>query len=89
MAKDIEVKVKYIPDTSALKNATSNMSKIDFKFGNGNVKKELVAPVQAAMKEVNKALASGADSNTLLKLFQQVGKEADAAKQKPLLCLVS
>lgn len=82
MAKDIEVKVKYIPDTSALKNATSNMSKIDFKFGNGNVKKELVAPVQAAMKEVNKALASGADSNTLLKLFQQVGKEADTAKTK-------
>ena len=55
-AKDIEVKVKYIPDTSALKSAMSGMSSIDFKAGNSNVKKELVAPVQAAMKEVNKAL---------------------------------
>ena len=81
-AKDIEVKVKYIPDTSALKSAMSGMSSIDFKTGNSNVKKELVAPVQAAMKEVNKALASGADSSTLLQLFQKVGKEADAAKTK-------
>lgn len=81
-AKDIEVKVKYIPDTSALKSAMNGMSGIDFKAGNSNVKKELVAPVQAAMKEVNKALASGADSSTLLQLFQKVGKEADAAKTK-------
>lgn len=81
-AKDIEVKVKYIPDTSALKSAMSGMSSIDFKTGNSNVKKELVAPVQAAMKEVNKALTSGADSATLLQLFQKVGKEADAAKTK-------
>ncbi len=81
-AKDIEVKVKYIPDTSALKSAMSGMSGIDFKAGNSNVKKELVAPVQAAMKEVNKALASGADSSTLLQLFKKVGKEADAAKTK-------
>ena len=81
-AKDIEVKVKYIPDTSALKSAMSGMSSIDFKTGNSNVKKELVAPVQAAMKEVNKALSSGADSSTLLQLFQKVGKEADAAKTK-------
>lgn len=81
-AKDIEVKVRYIPDTSALKSAMSGMSSIDLKAGNSNVKKELVAPVQAAMKEVNKALASGADSTTLLQLFQKVGKEADAAKTK-------
>lgn len=81
-AKDIEVKVKYIPDTSALKSALDNTQKIDFKIGGSNLKKELLSPVQNAMKEVNKALANGADSTTLLKLFKDVGAAADVAKNK-------
>lgn len=83
MAKrEVDIKVKYIPDTSALKSALSGAQKIDFKIGGSGLKKELLAPVQNAMKEVNKALASGADNKTLLKLFQDVGKAADLAKNK-------
>ena len=83
MAKrEVDIKVKYIPDTSALKSALSGAQKIDFKIGGSGLKKELLAPVQNAMKEVNKAIASGADNKTLLKLFQDVGKAADLAKNK-------
>lgn len=83
MAKrEVDIKVKYIPDTSALKSALSSAQKIDFKIGGSGLKKELLAPVQNAMREVNKALASGADNKTLLKLFQDVGKAADAARVK-------
>ena len=83
MAKrEVDIKVKYIPDTSALKSALSGAQKIDFKIGGSGLKKELLAPVQNAMKEVNKAIASGADNKTLLKLFQNIGKEADLAKNK-------
>lgn len=80
MAKEVDVKVRYIPDTSALKSALSGAQKVDFKISGGDVKKELLTPVQNAMREVNKALSSGADSKTLLKLFQDVGKAADTAK---------
>ena len=83
MAKrEVDIKVKYIPDTSALKSALSSAQKIDFKIGGSGLKKELLAPVQNAMREVNKAIASGADNKTLLKLFQDVGKAADLAKNK-------
>lgn len=82
MAKEVDVQVRYIPDTSALKNALSGTQNIDFKIGGSGLKKELLTPVQNAMKEVNKALASGADNKTLLKLFQDVGKAADSAKLK-------
>lgn len=83
MAKrEVNIKVKYIPDTSALKSALSGAQKIDFKIGGSGLKKELLAPVQNAMREVNKAIASGADNKTLLKLFQDVGKAADLAKNK-------
>ena len=83
MAKrEVDIKVKYIPDTSALKSALSGAQKIDFKIGGSGLKKELLAPVQNAMREVNKAIASGADNKTLLKLFQDVGKAADSAKLK-------
>lgn len=83
MAKrEVDIKVKYIPDTSALKSALSGAQKIDFKIGESGLKKELLAPVQNAMREVNKAIASGADNKTLLKLFQDVGKAADSAKLK-------
>lgn len=80
--REVDVKVKYIPDTSALKKALSGTQNIDFKIGGSGLKKELLTPVQNAMKEVNKALASGADNKTLVKLFQDVGKEADLAKNK-------
>lgn len=83
MAKrEVDIKVKYIPDTSALKSALSGAQKIDFKIGGSGLKKELLTPVQNAMREVNKAIASGADNKTLLKLFQDVGKAADSAKLK-------
>ena len=83
MAKrEVDIKVKYIPDTSALKSALSGAQKIDFKIGGSGLKKELLTPVQNAMREVNKAIASGADNKTLLKLFQDVGKAADLAKNK-------
>lgn len=82
MAKDIEVKVKYIPDTSALKNAMNGAQNIDFKVGGNGLKKELLSPVQNAMKEVNKAIASGANNKDLLKLFQNVDAEASKVQQK-------
>ena len=78
----VDIKVKYIPDTSALKSALDKAQKIDFKFNGGDVKKELLAPVQNAMKELNHALSSGADSSSLLKAFNNVGKAADEAKTK-------
>lgn len=83
MAKrKVDIKVRYIPDTSALKSALSSAQKIDFKIGGGDLKKELLAPVQNAMREVNRAISSGADSGTLLKLFRDVGTAADTAKTK-------
>lgn len=82
MAKDIEVKVKYIPDTSALKNVMNGAQNIDFKIGGNGLKKELLSPIQNAMKEVNKAMASGASNTDLLKLFKNVSIEADKVRQK-------
>lgn len=82
MAKDIEVKVKYIPDTSALKNAMNGVQNIDFKIGGNGLKKELLSPIQNAMKEVNKAMASGASNTDLLKLFKNVNTEADKVRQR-------
>lgn len=82
MAKDIEVKVKYIPDTSALKNVMNGAQNIDFKIGGNGLKKELLSPIQNAMKEVNKAMASGASNTDLLKLFKNVNIEADKVRQR-------
>lgn len=82
MAKDIEVKVKYIPDTSALKNVMNGAQNIDFKIGGNGLKKELLSPIQNAMKEVNKAMASGASNTDLLKLFKNVNTEADKVRQR-------
>ena len=83
MAKrEVDIKVRYIPDTSALKSALEGTQKINFKIGGGDLKKELLAPVQNAMREVNRAISSGADSSTLLKLFKDVGTAADTAKTK-------
>ena len=42
MAKEVDVKVRYIPDTSALKSALSGAQKVDFKISGGDVKKELL-----------------------------------------------
>lgn len=78
----VDVKVRYIPDTSALRTALEGTQKVDFKIGGGDVKKELLTPIQNAMREVNRALSSGADSKTLLKLFKDVGSAADVAKTK-------
>lgn len=82
MAKDIEVKVKYIPDTSALKSVMNGAQNIDFKIGGNGLKKELLSPIQNAMKEVNKAMASGASNTELLKLFKNVNIEADKVRQR-------
>ncbi len=83
MAKrEVDIKVRYIPDTSALKSALAGTQNIDFKIGGSGLKKELLTPVQNAMREINKAISSGADNQTLLKLFQDVGKAADNAKAK-------
>lgn len=78
----VNIKVKYIPDTSALKSALAGTQNIDFKIGGSGLKKELLTPVQNAMREINKAISSGADNQILLKLFQDVGKAADNAKAK-------
>ena len=80
--REVDVKVKYIPDTSALRGALSGAQNIEFKIGGAGLKKELTAPIQSAMREVNKAVASGADNKTLLKLFQNVNTEAEKVRQK-------
>ena len=83
MAKrEVDIKVKYIPDISALKSALSGAQNIDFKIGGSGLKKELLTPVQNAMREVNKAISSGADNKTLVKLFQNINTEVDKTRQK-------
>ena len=83
MAKrEVDIKVRYIPDISALKSALSGAQNIDFKIGGSGLKKELLTPVQNAMREVNKAISSGADNKTLVKLFQNINTEVDKTRQK-------
>ncbi len=82
-AKDtINIKVKYTPDTSAMKTAMSGFSGVNFGKIKGADLKKQIAPVQDAIKALNSAASSGADGSIIEKSLKNIDKAVAKSKQQ-------
>lgn len=75
---EINIKVKYTPDTSGLKNIKELQSP-EIKIGGKSTGKGIFDSYNAAVKELKKELAGGADPVNILKALKNIGSEAGKA----------
>lgn len=80
--RQVDVTVKYIPDVSELKGAMTSLQSVKFDINGKDAKNQIVRPVEEAMKEINKAISSGASSQDLVKLFERADAAAEGAQKQ-------
>ena len=76
---NINIRVKYIPDTTELRNI-KELKAPEIKIGGKNVGKNIFESYNAAVRDLNKEMSKGADASTMLKGFKNIEAEASKAK---------
>ena len=77
----IEMTIHYTPDLSDVKKEISELSKMNIVIDGKNMKKDLISPLQSSMKEINKAINEGADSKTILKMYESLNRQIEEARK--------
>lgn len=76
---NINIRVKYIPDTTELRNI-KELKAPEIKIGGKNVGKNIFESYNAAVRDLNKEMSKGANASTMLKGFKNIEAEASKAK---------
>lgn len=76
---NINIRVKYIPDTTELRNI-KELKAPEIKIGGKNVGKNIFESYNAAVRDLNREMSKGADASTMLKGFKKI--ESEAARTK-------
>ena len=75
----VNIRVKYIPDTSELRNI-KELKAPEIKIGGKNIGKNIFESYNAAVRELNKEMSKGANASTMSKGFKNIEAEASKAK---------
>lgn len=75
----VNIKVKYIPDTSALKNI-KEIRMPEIKVGGKDAGKGVFDSYNNAIRELNRELSKGTDASAITKAFKTVGEETTKVK---------
>lgn len=75
----VNIKVKYIPDTSALKNI-KEIRMPEIKIGGKDVGKGVFDSYNNAIRNLNRELSKGTDASAITKAFKIVGEETTKVK---------
>lgn len=75
----VNIKVKYIPDTSALKNI-KEIRMPEIKVGGKDAGKGVFDPYNNAIRDLNRELSKGTDASAITKAFKTVGEETTKVK---------
>ena len=75
----VNIKVKYIPDTSALKNI-KEIKTPEIKVGGKDAGKGIFDSYNNAIRNLNKELSKGTDASAITKAFKTVGEETQKVK---------
>lgn len=76
---NINIRVKYIPDTTELRNI-KELKAPEIKIGGKNIGKNIFESYNAAVRDLNKEMSKGANASTMLKGFKNIETEASKAK---------
>ena len=81
--KNIQIGVKYIPDTSQVEKAIDKLGKkTNINIDGKNLNRDLVAPVKNAFNQLNKAASQGIHSEAYTKAFDDIIARTRAASQE-------
>lgn len=75
----VNIKVKYIPDTSALKNI-KEIRMPEIKVGGKDAGKGVFDSYNNAIRDLNRELSKGTDASAITKAFKTVGEETQKVK---------
>lgn len=75
----VNIKVKYIPDTSALKNI-KEIKMPEIKVGGKDAGKGVFDSYNNAIRDLNRELSKGTDASAITKAFKTVGEETTKVK---------
>lgn len=75
----VNIKVKYIPDTSALKNI-KEIRMPEIKIGGKDAGKGVFDSYNNAIRDLNRELSQGTDASAITKAFKTVGEETTKVK---------
>lgn len=75
----VNIKVKYIPDTSALKNI-KEIRMPEIKVGGKDAGKGVFDSYNNAIRDLNRELSKGTDASAITKAFKTVGEETTKVK---------
>ena len=75
----VNIKVKYIPDTSALKNI-KEIRMPEIKIGGKDAGKGVFDSYNNAIRDLNRELSKGTDASAITKAFKTVGEETQKVK---------
>lgn len=79
--KSIDIKVRYVPDISLLDKELKDLSKIDFKFGDFDLKSSTRSLLEAR-KGLKDAFSGGTSIKGATKAFANFGSEIDRVRDK-------
>ena len=77
----VNIKVKYIPDTSALKNI-KEIKMPEIKVGGKDAGKGVFDSYNNAIRDLNRELSKGTDASAITKAFKTVGEETTKVKSQ-------
>lgn len=77
----VNIKVKYIPDTSALKNI-KEIRMPEIKVGGKDAGKGVFDSYNNAIRDLNRELSKGTDASAITKAFKTVGEETTKVKSQ-------
>ena len=81
--KNIQIGIKYIPDTSQVEKAIDKLGKkTNINIDGKNLNRDLVAPVKDAFNQLNKAASQGIHSEAYTKAFDDIIARTRAASQE-------
>lgn len=75
----VNIKVKYIPDTSALKNI-KEIRMPEIKIGGKDAGKGVFDSYNNAIRDLNRELSKGTDASAITKAFKTVGEETQKVR---------
>lgn len=75
----VNIKVKYIPDTSALKNI-KEIKMPEIKIGGKDAGKGVFDSYNNAIRDLNRELSKGTDASAITKAFKTVGEETQKVR---------
>lgn len=77
----VNIKVKYIPDTSALKNI-KEIRMPEIKIGGKDAGKGVFDSYNNAIRDLNRELSKGTDASAITKAFKTVGEETQKVRMQ-------